>query len=196
MKCLRYNLHESEITAQLESARALEYTSAYLDGLTLGLNLPEAEYQPADDLASLAAHAFVNVANLTKTQEPLYAAVSLLEYGLTRSKESFNIHLALIRLYHLLCASFASHAHSILMIFIGAPSLALEHYRALSVKQVQTDTLSHLILARASAFSLAAMGDITLMTEIVEASQIYISNSQDVNIPCHVLGESALIGLS
>jgi hypothetical protein len=58
--------------------------------------------------------------------------------------------------------------------------LALEHYRALSVKQVQMDTLSHLVLSRASAFSLAAVGDITLMTEIVEASQVYISNAQDV----------------
>lgn len=48
------------------------------------------------------------------------------------------------------------------------------------VKQVQTDTLSHFLLARASTYSLAASGDLTLTTECVEASNIYASNSQDV----------------
>ena len=63
---------------------------------------------------------------------------------------------------------------------IGAPSLALEQYRLMNVKQVQTDTLSHLILSRAATFSLSAIGDITYMTECMESSQIYMSNSQEV----------------
>ena len=63
---------------------------------------------------------------------------------------------------------------------IGAPSLALEHYRALQVKQIQNDTLSHLVLSRASTFSLAAAGDLTLATECIESTQIYLSNSQEV----------------
>jgi N-terminal acetyltransferase B complex non-catalytic subunit len=102
-KCLRYNLTESKITAELEAARAKDYTSAYMNGLTLGANLPETEYQPADDLAILASQALFNVAHLTKTQEPLHVAVALLEYGLTKSKQSYPIRLALIRLYHFLC---------------------------------------------------------------------------------------------
>ena len=64
--------------------------------------------------------------------------------------------------------------------YIGAPSLALEHYRAMNIKQVQHDTLSHLILSRASTFSLAATGDLTLASECLESTQVYLSNSQEV----------------
>jgi len=65
---------------------------------------------------------------------------------------------------------------------IGAPSLALEHYRAMNIKQVQNDTLSHFVLSRASTFSLAATGDITYLSECIESSQIYNTNSQEVNV--------------
>lgn len=50
----------------------------------------------------------------------------------------------------------------------------------MNVKQVQNDTLSHFILARASTFSLAANGDLTLTQEIEQASSIYASNSSEV----------------
>lgn len=62
----------------------------------------------------------------------------------------------------------------------GAPALALEHYRALRVKQVQNDTLSHFVLSRSSTFSLAATGDLTFATECLESTQIYLSNAQEV----------------
>jgi hypothetical protein len=65
-------------------------------------------------------------------------------------------------------------------VLLGAPSLALEHYRLLNVKQIQTDTLSYLILSRASTFALSSLGDLTYSTECMEASQIYLSNSTDV----------------
>lgn len=68
------------------------------------------------------------------------------------------------------------------MVMIGAPSLALEHYRAMGIKNVQNDTLSHFVLSRASTFSLAATGDITYSSECIESSQIYNSNSQEVNM--------------
>lgn len=63
---------------------------------------------------------------------------------------------------------------------IGAPAQALEHYRALRVKQVQNDTLSHFILSRSASFSLAAIGDLTFATECLEATQIYLNNAQEV----------------
>lgn len=69
-------------------------------------------------------------------------------------------------------------------LFTGAPALALDHYRLMNVKQVQTDTLSHLILSRAAMWSLAPLGDITYMSECMEASQIYMSNSTEV---CNLL---------
>lgn len=65
----------------------------------------------------------------------------------------------------------------------GAPSLSLENYRLLNVKQIQTDTLSHLILSRVSTFSLSSLGDLTYSNECMEASQIYLGNSQDVRLP-------------
>lgn len=58
----------------------------------------------------------------------------------------------------------------------------MQHYHALNVKQVQNDTLSHFILARASTFSLAAAGDIGFTQECIEASNIYVSNSADVSL--------------
>jgi hypothetical protein len=64
--------------------------------------------------------------------------------------------------------------------FLGAPGLALEHYRGLSLKQIQHDTLSHFLLSRASSFSLAATGDLTYSSECTESSQIYIANSTEV----------------
>ena len=63
---------------------------------------------------------------------------------------------------------------------IAAPSLALQHYRAMNVKSVQNDTLSHYVLSHASTFSLASNGDITFTQECVEASQIYMANSSEV----------------
>jgi N-terminal acetyltransferase B complex non-catalytic subunit len=68
------------------------------------------------------------------------------------------------------------------MVVIGCPSLALEHYRAVGIKQVQNDTLSHFALSRASTFSLAATGDITYLSECIESSQIYNTNSQEVSM--------------
>lgn len=60
--------------------------------------------------------------------------------------------------------------------------MALEHYRIMHIKQVEHDTLSHFVLSRSSTFSLAASGDLTLATECIESSQIYISNTQDVGV--------------
>lgn len=62
----------------------------------------------------------------------------------------------------------------------GAPSLALDHYRTINVKQIQNDTLSHFILSRASLFSLSSTGDLTYSSECLESSQIYMNNSQEV----------------
>jgi N-acetyltransferase B complex (NatB) non catalytic subunit len=58
--------------------------------------------------------------------------------------------------------------------------LALDHYRTINIKQIQTDTLSHFILSRAYTFSLAATGDLTYAMECLESSNIYMSNSQEV----------------
>jgi hypothetical protein len=61
--------------------------------------------------------------------------------------------------------------------FPGAPTLAHEHYKGLRIKQTQHDTLSYLVLARASTFCMA--GDSELVGECIESSQIYTANVQE-----------------
>ncbi|EGN93256.1 hypothetical protein SERLA73DRAFT_172175 [Serpula lacrymans var. lacrymans S7.3] len=162
-KLTRYNLPESQLSPESESTRAVEYLSDYLEGLHLGNSLPVTELQPVDDLAILAGQAFVNSWKTSGDVKYLFSAALVLEFALTKSRLSFPIRLLLVRIYRLL----------------GASSLAIEHYRAMHVKQVQNDTLSHFILSRASTFSSAATGDLTYPTECIEASQIYISNTQE-----------------
>ncbi|KAH9901395.1 actin cytoskeleton organization protein [Cubamyces lactineus] len=162
-KLLRYNLSASALTPEAEVQRAVRYLDAYLEGLKLGKDLPSYDLQPADDLAVLSAQAFVNVWKQTGDETHLYNAAALLEYAVARSKMSYQIRLHLVRIYRLL----------------GAPSLALEHYRSINVKQVQNDTLSHFILSRASTFSLSSTGDLTYTSECLESSRIYLSNSEE-----------------
>lgn len=163
LKLTRYTLSTSDITIEAESERAALYTKYYLAGLKLGLNLPSSELQPADDLAILTGNSYVLLWKISNNEIYLFRAISLLEFALIRSPQSFQSRLILIRLYRLL----------------GAPSMALEHYRALRIKQIQHDTLSHLVLTRASTFSLSSTGDLTLASECLEATQIYLSNSQE-----------------
>ncbi|OSC97114.1 actin cytoskeleton organization protein [Trametes coccinea BRFM310] len=162
-KLLRYNLSAADLTPEAETKRAVQYLDAYLDGLKLGKDLPSYDLQPADDLAILSAQAFVNIWKQTGDEAFLCNAAALLEYAIARSKMSYQIRLHLIRIYRLL----------------GAPSLALEHYRSINVKQVQNDTLSHFILSRASTFSLSSIGDLTYTSECLESSRIYLSNSEE-----------------
>ncbi|KIK57739.1 hypothetical protein GYMLUDRAFT_45908 [Collybiopsis luxurians FD-317 M1] len=164
-KLLRYNLSASELTVDAECSRADIYMKQYREGLFLGKDLPVTELQPVDDLAILAGTAFVNIWKMNEDIKYLTKAAVLLEFALTNSKQAFQMRLMLIRIYRLL----------------GAPTAALEHYRQLRIKQVQNDTLSHFILSRCSTFSLAASGDLTFSSECLEASQIYISNSQETN---------------
>lgn len=99
---LRYTLSPAQITVDAELERGCKYLVRYLDGLKLGDNLPSTELQPADDLAILAAQVFVNIWKLSEDEVYLYNAASILEFGLTKSKQCFQMRLLLIRIYTLL----------------------------------------------------------------------------------------------
>lgn len=101
-KILRFNLLETDITVDLESARVDKYLKYYFEALPLGAHLPSTELQPADDLALLAGNALVNLWTLTNRDAHLLNAVYLLEFGLTKSKQSFLMRLILIRIYRIL----------------------------------------------------------------------------------------------
>ncbi|TFK76275.1 actin cytoskeleton organization protein [Pluteus cervinus] len=162
-KILRFMLDPSQVTVESESTLLSTYVDLYLSALPLGADLPSTELQPADDFALLAGNTLVSLWKLTSDAKHLQNAAILLEFALGKSKHSFQSRLLLIRVYRLL----------------GAPSLAVDYYRGLQVKQVQHDTLSHFLLSRASNFSLAASGDLTFSSECLESSQIYLSNTQE-----------------
>ncbi|KAH9951453.1 actin cytoskeleton organization protein [Amylocystis lapponica] len=162
-KLIRYNLTLEELTPELESPRAAQYLRSYMEALKFGTDLPDTELQPADDLAVLASQVHVSAWKSSGQEVHLYNAAAVLEYASSKSKPSYQIRLSLVRIYRLLCA----------------PSLALEQYRAINVKQIQNDTLSHFLLSRASLFSLSSTGDLTYSSECLESSQIYLTNSQD-----------------
>lgn len=86
--------------------------SHYMEALPLGANLPETELQPADDLAILAVNVLVNLYRLSSEEKWLSAAVSLLEFGLTRSAQSWQMRLLLVRLYRVLGLSFTERDRS------------------------------------------------------------------------------------
>lgn len=102
----RYMLVDSEITVESETARGLKYLEEYLEGLALGGDLPVTELQPADDLVLLAANALVMVWALNRSEEALSQAAIVLEYGLTRSRMSFQMRIMLVRIYRILGALF------------------------------------------------------------------------------------------
>ncbi|KAI0006129.1 actin cytoskeleton organization protein [Russula compacta] len=164
-KLLRYGLSAVQLTVDQEGARAADLVREYFEALPLGKDLPKLELQPADDLAILAAQVYVNMFALDNAVAHIHNAVVILEYASRKSPQSYQIHLELVRIYRLL----------------GAPQLALDHYRLLNVKQVQNDTISYLILSRATNFSLAATGDLTYASECLESSHIYFSNSQETS---------------
>jgi N-terminal acetyltransferase B complex non-catalytic subunit len=73
-----------------------------LDSLKLGNGLSSTELQPADDLAILASQTFVSIWRMTDDERHLYKAVSVLEFGLTKSRHSYQMRLMLVRIYTLL----------------------------------------------------------------------------------------------
>lgn len=175
--------------------------------MVIGKHLSDKDVQPADDLALLAVNALVSAWTSSRkrtsllpavdiplrkspdNQAYLHQALVILEYGSKRSKYNFQFRVLAIRIYRLLGTtlfarftfSSSSHADMQLCAFLsGANGLAVAHYRLLDVKQVQCDTLSHLIVARASTFSLASIGDLCMMQECIGASEIYTQNQADV----------------
>ncbi|KLO04672.1 actin cytoskeleton organization protein [Schizopora paradoxa] len=164
-KLRRHTLTPEDLTPEKEEERVFAYLREYTASLALGKDLPETELQPADDLVILAAQAMIGLWKSSGDLRWLYMAAVVLEYATKRSKYSYYIRLHLIRIYRIL----------------GCPSLSLNYYQEMNVKQVQTDTLSHFILAHASNFSCGGAGDLTWITACVDSSYIYGANSTDTS---------------
>ena len=85
-----------------EGIRAADLVREYFEALPLGKDLPKLELQPADDLAILAAQVYVNMFALDDAVAHLHNAVVVLEFASKKSPQSYQIHLALVRIYRLL----------------------------------------------------------------------------------------------
>ena len=132
-----YNLVVSNVgnlsdTALLE-AFAANALSLYLVSLQVEQDLPVTERRCGDDAAILAAMACIHLYHQEQSHRLLQCA-AILEKVLTRSKHNYDAILLLIRVY--LCQ--------------GAVSKAFELYERLDIKNIQTLTLSWLMLTRIS----------------------------------------------
>lgn len=98
----------------------------------------------------------------------LEKAVALLDFAALRSKHKYQTRILLINLTRLL----------------GASSLSLTHYRLLGIKSIQYDTLSHLVLGRASTFSVAAGNDPGVLEEAFKAAKWYVTGEHEATEMC------------
>ncbi|KAG9029127.1 hypothetical protein FS842_004654 [Serendipita sp. 407] len=182
LKIQRLLSTSQSVTIESEQEFAKTCLKHYIAGLPLGKDLVSTDLQPVDDLALMAATALINVhhlstqANCTEdSDEPSVAqqkyakhlldALVALEYAAGKSRWAYSMRLLLVRLHRLL----------------GSSGLAMQNFTMANLKSIQFDTLSHHILDRASTFSLASVGDLTLVNECVESSQIYGIHGNEVS---------------
>ncbi|GAA6024099.1 hypothetical protein JCM11491_005993 [Sporobolomyces phaffii] len=155
LKIARYL--SGEQTADLEASSARDYLERYFSNLSLGKDLPATELQPADDFALLAAQAFVSAYHLSGERSYLEQAAAVLDHALRSSKYKYQSRILLINLYRLL----------------GASSASLSHYRIFGVKNIQYDTLSHLILNRGATFAIESGKELGVHEEAVQTERWY-----------------------
>ena len=152
------------LTPADEEALAKKYLALYTSALPLDAGLPAESLHPADDLGVLAGSVLISAYHFSQSQSYLYAALTVLEKVTSHSKWCYPARFLLVRLTRLL----------------AAPSLAVQHYRNANLKGIQSDTLGHHLLSRAHTFALGSAGDIGLINECVEASQVYTVNQNEV----------------
>ena len=90
--------------------------------------------------------------------------MAVLELALRRSKHKYQLRILLVNVLRLL----------------GAPSSAVAHYRTLGVKQIQYDTLAHLITTRASTFA-GVVNDGGVWDEVSTTEAWYAGGEREAN---------------
>ncbi|KAK4698451.1 N-terminal acetyltransferase B complex non-catalytic subunit, partial [Phenoliferia sp. Uapishka_3] len=153
----------ADFTEESEAAAAVFYTKRYFETLPLGQGLVATELQPADDFALLAGQAFVSAWDLSHDRSYLEKATVVLDFAAARSKYKYQMRILLVKVLRLL----------------GSPSLALKHFRILDVKSVQFDTLSHVILSRATTFAVGH--DPALSEEVASAQKWYKAGESEAS---------------
>lgn len=90
-------------------------------------------------------------------------ALAVLDYAAQRSKHKYQIRILIVNICR----------------HLGASSLALTHFRILGAKAIQHDTLSHLVLTRASTFAVASGTDAGVFEEALVAGKWYRSGENE-----------------
>ena len=161
----------------------MQCLNLYKTSLPLGSGLESTDNQPGDDACLLAVMGLVHMANKEgdasqKAWKPirLLQALSLLDFLLSRSKHNYQALLIIVQLY----------------VRIGAGSLAFTTYSRLSIKQIQHDTMSHILLTRVSTLhphTITTMAggdyvakDLDPAIHLSEAVSIYPKTHVDVRV--------------
>ncbi|GAA6037170.1 hypothetical protein JCM8097_008769 [Rhodosporidiobolus ruineniae] len=127
-----------EMSFEEEAQVAMNCLRRYFEGLPLGEDLPPTELQPVDDFVLLACEGFVSAYHLSHDRSYLERALFVAETALLRSKYKYQLRILASNLLRLL----------------AAPSASLMHYRTFGVKNIQHDTLSHLVVSRGATFAI------------------------------------------
>ncbi|BGP30008.1 mitochondrial distribution and morphology [Rhodotorula toruloides] len=163
-KLLRY-LSDDPVDAAQEKSEAEKHIKRYFDTLPLGKDLPPTELQPADDFALLAGQAYVSAYHLSHDRSYLERALVLLDHVLLRSKYKYQVRILTINILRLL----------------GASSAALAHYHFFGVKNIQYDTLSHLVMSRGATFAIESGKDVGVFEEALATSTWYASGQREAH---------------
>jgi N-terminal acetyltransferase B complex non-catalytic subunit len=184
-----------------ETREGMRYAAAYFTALPLGKGLPETDLQPADDLALLAVNAYMRAWKLSRAfikarPQPAFQPNAQVAPRIWKRPSSSWSSPCGEAGSNSRCASSSSASTScwvrkpraIMQLAdtrsLGAPKLALMHYEVLEPKQIQHDTLSHILLTRASAFSLAAIGDATMLSQVASSVRWYRAGEAEAADAC------------
>lgn len=126
----------------------------YVSGVHLRAGLSEQDNRHGDDSLLLAVQYIIGKASAD--YKDLLQAAILLEHGLTHSKHNFQFRLLLIEVYRSL----------------GCWRLASTHFEFLSIKYIQQDTLSHVLLEGSTFEYISTMQ----ISALHKSQQIYERN--------------------
>ena len=108
------------------------------------------------EAALLAALAFLHLRLPKSKDQNVLIATTILELARSRSEDYYILTVLLVQL----------QAH------LGLLSLAMQNYMALSVKNMQWETVGHLLLSRISALHPASTGDMSTLEPLMGCEQV------------------------
>ncbi|OLL26166.1 N-terminal acetyltransferase B complex subunit arm1 [Neolecta irregularis DAH-3] len=130
----------------------------YARGLHVGQAREKIDNSCSDDALLLACHALLLV-NSLELHTSIIQAITLLDFGLKHSPCNYQFKFLLIRLY----------------IMLGAFPQAISVYKSLNIKQIQCDTLNHLVFTRIASVYPSE----TVTSLLKESCSIYGANAEE-----------------